>query len=488
MIVAETALPRTPILCYTDAKSIPNSLMATCRAKHGRSFLLTALIGALIGSAVSLRSVMRADLATTSIGGGRGDASKSSSSVCIGQTCGTGTARSEKSERSQSGESGNSSAQSDARKNGQGSDLGDDRNRVGGIGDGVTGGMGNGTKGDMGGTIGGSDTGSEEERKRLEEERKRTEEARRKAEEEWKRMESERLRIEAEAQARLHKEEEGRRRRLEEVRKNTQSPLGGGMEDAQQGCFSVTGEWATDRALCMQPTTVAEQKIATQGQTMDEALIKEAQEKELHRKMKQLYVEAPETDQKRLMVLSLIAETSQRLAALRDAGIVKNPERLGFVESSIEWLHGGEIYFTESRNDDEVNQMVSYIRQIVEYGQQIVDEARAVAADDGAPSPQIFDIFLRTERLLLVFPEVLALLAREGVTVDPNLAADYENLIQYFQVIKNSCLTTGQSCGAVDDILTGMQHLQTSIQSVLAVAGRPEVETLIREVVQSRTQ
>ncbi|TSC99762.1 MAG: hypothetical protein Greene101449_539 [Candidatus Peregrinibacteria bacterium Greene1014_49] len=273
---------------------------------------------------------------------------------------------------------------------------------------------------------------------------------------------------------------------MEEARKNTQTPVGGEEKNTQQGCFSISGEWTTDRALCMQPTPTHAQEQTTDHS--DEERIQQAQQEELRRQMESRYKAPPEMDQKRIVLLSLITQTSQRLSALRDAGIVTNAEQRQFVDSSIEWLRGGEAYFTENRSDEELDQMVGYIRQIAEYGQEVVRQARTVAENAGQTQSNIGEIFHRTERLLLVFPDVLAILTREGITVDPSLSGDYSALVQYFQTIKTACASNAASCNALDDVLTGMQHLQASVQSVLAVAGKPEVEALIKEVVQSRTK
>lgn len=440
--------------------------MAKRRSQHGRSLLLAVLIGALIGSATSLQSTMRADLDSPRGNGGSGGSSKgNNSSACFGSACGVGTA-------SRSSEKGSSSS----------------KKNDGGIVGGAIGGAVGGTTGDIagdngGGTIGG---GSDADRERAEEARKRAEEERKRAEEEWKRTESERLRIEAEARERLRQEEEERQKRMEEARKNTQAPVGAEEKDSQQGCFSISGEWTTDRALCMQPAKSPSQEVV--NEESDEALIKEAQEDALRKRMEVLYVAPTETDQKRAVLLSLITETSERLVTLRETGIVTNPEQKQFVESSIEWLRGGEAYFSEPRSDEELDQMVGYVRQIAEYGQEVVNQARAEAASAGQLQANISDIFVRTERLLLVFPDVLAVLAREGITVDPSLAVDYDSLVQYFQTVKSACMANAASCSSLDDVLTGMQHLQASVQSALAVAGKPDVENLIREVVEARTK
>ncbi|OGJ71811.1 hypothetical protein A3G69_05365 [Candidatus Peribacteria bacterium RIFCSPLOWO2_12_FULL_53_10] len=427
--------------------------MVRRRTRHGRSLLLTVLIAVLIGSATHLHSTMRADLDILGDGGsGSGNRGKSSSSKA--------SEGKEESKSSKSSESGKNDGQR----------TGADGGVAGGVGGGVIGGTGDGV-------IGGG--GSDADRERAEEERKR-------AEEEWKRIESDRMRIEEEAKQRLRHEEEDRQHRVEEARKNTQPPVGGKKEDAQQGCFSISGEWTTDRALCMQPTpTLTVDKTEEHN---DENRIKQAQEEELHRKMEGRYIASPESNQKRIVLLSLISETSQRLTALRDIGIITNPEQRQFVESSIEWLRGGETYFTENRSDEELDQMVGYIRQIAEYGQEVVNQARVTAANAGQIASNIGEIFLRTERLLLVFPDVLAILTREGIAVDPSLSTDYDTLVQYFQTMKTACASNGNSCNALDDVLTGMQHLQVSVQSAIAVAGKPEVENLIREVIQSRTK
>ena len=403
--------------------------MVRRRTRHGRSLLLTVLIAVLIGSATHLHSTMRADLDILGDGGsGSGNRGKSSSSKA--------SEGKEESKSSKSSESGKNDGQR----------TGADGGVAGGVGGGVIGGTGDGV-------IGGG--GSDADRERAEEERKRA-------------------------------EEEDRQHRVEEARKNTQPPVGGKKEDAQQGCFSISGEWTTDRALCMQPTpTLTVDKTEEHN---DENRIKQAQEEELHRKMEGRYIASPESNQKRIVLLSLISETSQRLTALRDIGIITNPEQRQFVESSIEWLRGGETYFTENRSDEELDQMVGYIRQIAEYGQEVVNQARVTAANAGQIASNIGEIFLRTERLLLVFPDVLAILTREGIAVDPSLSTDYDTLVQYFQTMKTACASNGNSCNALDDVLTGMQHLQVSVQSAIAVAGKPEVENLIREVIQSRTK
>lgn len=463
MILTEMGLPRTPLLCYTDQKPIPQFPMAKRGMRHGRSLLLTALIGALIGSATSLHSTLRADIEVPGDGGsGSGGRDKSSSSKSY--------ERKEVSKSSKSSESGNTQG------SGQGSGVG---GGAGGAVGGVTGGLG-------GGEVGGNGGESEEDRKRAEEDRKRAEEKRKRAEEEWKRIESERVRIEEEARQRLRHEEEERQKRMEEARKNTQPPIGGEEQEKQQGCFSISGEWTTDRALCMQPTTGKPQEnVNTQP---DEVRIRQAQEETLRKEMEGRYVASPATEQKRMVLLSLIADTAQRLSTLRDTGIVTNPEQRQFVESSIEWLRGGETYFGESRGDEELDQMAGYIRQIAEYGQEVVKQARAEATAEGQLQANISDLFLRTERLLIVFPDILAVLAREGIAIDPSLSTDYGSLVQYFQTVKAACLANSASCSSLDDVLTGMQHLQVSVQSALVVAGKPEVETLIKEVVQSRTK
>lgn len=461
--------------------------MARRQLRHGRSLLLTALIGALISSASSLHSTMRADLEVLGDGGsGSGSRGKSSSSKSSEKneeksSSSKSSEKREGSKSSKSSESGNANNQGNTQGGGQGSGV--TGGGVGGAIGGVTGGLGGGEVagggGKQGSPPGNSGGGSDEERKRAEGDRKR-------AEEEWKQIESDRMRIEEEARQRLRHEEEERQRRMEEARKNTQPPVGGEEKETQQGCFSISGEWTTDRALCMQPTPTQAQGKSEKHS--DEERIQQAQKEEIRKKMESRYRASPEMDQKRVVLLSLISETIQRLGALRDVGIVTNAEQQQFVDSSIEWLRGGETYFMEHRSEEEVDQMVVYIRQIAEYGQEIVSQARTVAANEDRMQPNIGDIFLRTERLLLVFPDVLAILTREGITVDPSLSSDYETLVQYFHTVKDACTQNAASCSALEDVLTGMQHLQASVKSVLAAAGKPEMETLIHEVVESRTK
>lgn len=424
------------------------------RTQYGRSLLVTALIGAVIGCAASLRSATKAQLLRDD--GGRG----SSSSTCLGLNCGMPAAESSKS--SEKGKTGTGTSEKSSSSK---SFFGDSGGTISGAG-------GGGSNEDK--------RREEEARKKAEEARKRAEEDRKRMEEDWKRMEGERLRIEQEALERLRKEEEERQRKLEEARNNALPPAG--STDAQPGCFSISGEWTTDRALCMQPKPPQEVK----SRHPEEERIQEAKEDELQKKMEERYVATAKVEGKRMALLSLIQETSDRLSAVQGMELVTDPEQRQFIGSSIEWLKGGASYFTESRSEDEVDQMITYIRQIAEYAQDVVAEARKAAG--ASMAPDISALFLRTERLLLAFPDILALLSKEGITVDPNIASDYATLLVYFQTVRTACTQNAGSCSALDDVLTDMQHLQSSVQSVITVAGKPETEKLIREIVEARTK
>src|SRR3989338_1370419 len=372
------------------------------RTRYGRSLLVTALIGAVIGSAVSLRSTMHAQTTVS----GSSERGGNSSNLCIGDRCVIERALPSPNEQ------GN-------------------------------------TETDVGRTGGSNVVRDIDE------------------DEEWKRLESERIRIEEEARERLRKEEEERQKKIEEARKNALPPAGG--EDVQPGCFSISGEWTTNRALCMQPTPLS-QEVVTEHP--DEERIQEAKEDVLHKKMERRYVATPEVEGRRMALLDLIQETTKHLSALQSTGLVTNSEQQQFIGSSIEWLKGGAAYFSESRREDEVDQMITYIRQIAVYAQDVVVEARK--AGGTSMTPDISALFLRTERLLLVFPDILALLSREGITTDPSLASDYATLLNYFKTVRDACAQNAASCSALDDVLTGMQHLQASVQSVITVAGKPE--------------
>lgn len=426
------------------------------RTRYGRSLLVTALIGAVIGSATSLHPTVRADLGlpdTRSVSGGKG----SSSSVCMSDICVIERALPRSNEKG--------STETDVGRTGGNSSFVRDTNE----------------DKDKDKNEDEDEEAEKEARKKAEEARHKAEDDRKRAEEEWKRVESERIRIEEEARERLRKEEEERQQKIDEARKNALPPAGG--EDVQPGCFSISGEWTTDRALCMQPTPLS-QEVVTEHP--DEKRIQEAKENALHKKMEKRYVATPEVEGKRMALLDLIQESAKRLSAVQSTGLVTNPEQQQFIGSSIEWLKGGAAYFSESRREDEVDQMIGYIRQIVVYAQDVVVEARK--AGGTSMMPDISALFLRTERLLLVFPDILALLTKEGITVDPSLASDYATLLSYFKTVRDACAQNAASCSALDDVLTGMQHLQASVQSVITVAGKPDVEKLIREVVEARTK
>src|SRR3989338_3766672 len=412
------------------------------RTRYGRSLLVTALIGAVIGSAVSLRSTMHAQT-TVSGSSKRGG---NSSNLCIGDRCVIERALPSPNEQGNTetdvGRTGGSNVVRDIDEDEEDKDK--DKNEKEEDKD-----------------------EKEEARKKAEEARRKAEEDRKHAEEEWKRLESERIRIEEEARERLRKEEEERQKKIEEARKNALPPAGG--EDVQPGCFSISGEWTTNRALCMQPTPLS-QEVVTEHP--DEERIQEAKEDVLHKKMERRYVATPEVEGRRMALLDLIQETTKHLSALQSTGLVTNSEQQQFIGSSIEWLKGGAAYFSESRREDEVDQMITYIRQIAVYAQDVVVEARK--AGGTSMTPDISALFLRTERLLLVFPDILALLSREGITTDPSLASDYATLLNYFKTVRDACAQNAASCSALDDVLTGMQHLQASVQSVITVAGKPE--------------
>ncbi len=233
----------------------------------------------------------------------------------------------------------------------------------------------------------------------------------------------------------------------------------------------------------MQPTPHSQAVVTDHP---DEERIQEAKEDALHKKMERRYVATPEVEGRRMALLDLIQKTTERLSALQSTGLVTNAEQQQFIASSIEWLKGGAAYFSESRREDEVNQMITYIRQIAVYAQDLVVEARK--AGGTSMTPDISALFLRTERLLLVFPDILALLSKEGIIVDPSLATDYATLLSYFKTVRDACAQNAASCSALNDVLTGMQHLQASVQSVITVAGKPETEKLIREIVEARTK
>ncbi len=328
---------------------------------------------------------------------------------------------------------------------------------------------------------------AEEDRRRFEEEQWRNEEQRRfneeenrkRTEEEWKRMESEKQRISEEAINRLRQEEAVRQQKIEEARYSAQqSPAG---SEKVLGCTDAKGLWTTDRSECAYNELVHPDPVYIDPQ------VEAAQQEEIRRKMMDRYVAEEQSSQKQFLVASLIGETLERLVAVRDANLLASPEQQKFVDDSIQWLRGGQEYFaTPGRTDDEVAQMSGYIRQIVDYAQQVTDEARKARIAATGSLPEIGAIFGRTEKMLNVFPDVLAVLSTEGVEINQDVVNAYGAIATRFSEIRSACMLDSKVCNQLDEVLGGLEQLQAYVISAINAAGKPEVETLINEVVRAR--
>ncbi len=328
----------------------------------------------------------------------------------------------------------------------------------------------------------------EEERRRLEEANRiseetlrREEEVRRAAEEEWKRIEEERQRISAEAMQRLQQEEAIRQQKIDEARLSAMQSINATGE-SPLGCTDANGLWTTDRSECSY-----HQQVIHPDPVYVDPQVEAAQQQEIRRKMMDRYVAEEQSSQKQFLVASLIGETLERLVAVRDANLLTSPEQQKFVDESIQWLRGGQEYFaTPGRTDDEVAQMSGYIRQIVNYAQQVTNEARTarIAATGGIP--EIGMIFSRTEKILNVFPDVLALLSVEGVPISQDVIEAYGTIATRFAEIRSACSLDVTVCRQLEEVLTGMEQLKTYVIAAIHAAGKPEVEATIHEVVEAR--
>ncbi len=465
--------------------------MAQRRRTNVRSLFAAAMIGAVIGSVNGFRGNTAADL--TDLGGqvgGSGDSRRSD----LSQTSSGKSSSASKSANSSSASSKSREASSEVRSS--------ERSWIAG---------GSSSKGESKTQVQsssrdtyvppfsnpGSDDGwkkEEEERRRGEEERRRKEEeerrnaeevlkqeeARRQTETEWKRMEEEKQRISAEAMQRLQQEEAVRQKKIDEARISAVQSTNA-MGESALGCTDAKGLWTTDRSECSYQETVHPDPVYVNPE------VEAAQQEEIRRKMMDRYVAEEQSSQKQFLVAGLIGETLERLVAVRDANLLSSPEQQKFVDDSIQWLRGGQEYFaTPGRTDDEVAQMSGYIRQIVDYAQQVTDEARKARIAATGSLPEIGAIFGRTEKMLNVFPDVLAVLSTEGVEINQDVINAYGAIATRFAEIRNACMLDAKVCGQLDEVLGGLEQLQAYVISAINAAGKPEVETLINEVVRAR--
>jgi hypothetical protein len=329
----------------------------------------------------------------------------------------------------------------------------------------------------------------EEERRRIEEEErhnaeerfKQDEENRKHAEEEWKRVEEEKQRISEEAINRLRQEEALRQQKIEEARVNAQqSPDGSQL---LLGCTDAKGLWTTDRSECSYQEIVHPDPVYVDPQ------VEAAQQEEIRRKMMDRYVAEEQSSQKQFLIVSLIGETLERLVAVRDANLLSLPEQQKFLDESIQWLRGGQEYFAAAgRSEDEVAQMSGYIRQIVGYAQQVTDEARKARISATGSVPEIGAIFERTEKMLNIVPDVLAILSTEGIEINQDVINAFGAIATRFAEIRSACMLDARVCGQLSEVLTGLEQLQAYVHSAIDAAGKPDVEQLVEEVVKARLQ
>jgi hypothetical protein len=316
---------------------------------------------------------------------------------------------------------------------------------------------------------------------RIEEENRlrKEEEARIRAQEEWNRMEAEKQRLSVEAMERLRQEEALRQQKIEEARINAMQMIGG-KETQSLGCTDRQGFWTTDRSACAYDQGMATQEVL-------DPQIEEAKQQELRRKMVERYVAEEQNAQKQLAISNLTTETLERLVAVRDANLLASAEHQQFLDQSIQWLRGGQEYFAvPGRSEEEITQMTTYLRQIVDYAQRVTDEARAVRVAAVGSLPEIGAIFGRTEKMLNVFPDVLAVLSMEGVPVNQDVISAYGTITTRFAEIRSACVVDPHTCGKLDEVLSGLEKLQAYVLSAINAAGKPDVETTINEIVRAR--
>ncbi len=461
--------------------------MAQRHRTRARSLFAAAMIGMIIGSVNSFRSHTTADL--TDLGGNTGGTGERSSICTSGINCRNSESRSSTNKSASKSKEASSAAKSaEKSKSAAASSRKDDlqthsqpSSKESYVPPMST------SNNDQWKREEEARKQAEEDRRRLEEAERQgqeerlqqEEEARKRAEEEWKRMEEEKQRISIEAMERLRQEEAMRQQKIEEARVSAQqSPAG---SDQMLGCTNANGLWTTDRSDCAYHQIIHPDPVYVDPQ------VEAAQQEEIRRKMMDRYVAEEQSAQKQFLVASLIGETLERLVAVRDANLLASPEQQKFVDESIQWLRGGQEYFsTPGRTDDEVSQMSGYIRQIVDYAQQVTDEARKARIAATGSLPEIGAIFGRTEKMLNVFPDVLAVLSTEGVAINQEVIGAYGAIATRFAEIRSACILDANVCGQLDEVLGGLEQLQTYVLAAINAAGKPDVETLINEVVRAR--
>jgi hypothetical protein len=72
------------------------------------------------------------------------------------------------------------------------------------------------------------------------------------------------------------------------------------------------------------------------------------------------------------------------------------------------------------------------------------------------------------------------------VEINQDVVNAYGAISTRFMEIRSACMLDSQVCGQLDEVLGGLEQLQAYVISAINAAGKPEVETLINEVVRAR--